>query len=718
MGVAHTKLDPDLMFKSSTLPVILQTEVTECGLACLTMIARYHGHNVDLNVLRKHHLISLSGATLKSIIHIADTLDLAARPLRVDLEHLEKLQTPAILHWDLNHFVVLKQIKNGKAHIIDPGIGLRVMPLSKVSEHFTGIAVEFTPTTEFFPIEARFTPHIHRLWHRLVGLRRAVTQTLILSLILQIAIITAPFYLQLVVDAVLPAQDLSLLMLLALGFGALAILRAVAEAVRSWAILIYGNQMSQQMIGNVFSHLIRLPVSYFEKRHVGDLISRMGSTVPIQEALTQSVVAILIDGLMAVIMLIVMFIYSPWLALIVLTSVILLIIATLLIYPSMRQAQEEAIYAKAIENTHVIETIRASTSVKLFGREAAREAAWRNLYTDFINANINYGKYTIWQKFCETFLTSLQVVIVVWLAVHFMSQDNSQFSVGMLLAFLAYRQYFTDSMSQLLQKGIEFRLLSLHLDRLADIIFTKKEDLDTATPLLKASVTDHGNTELNPEIKTGKKRDTKGQISLKNIWFRYSASDPWVIKDFSLTIEPEEMITLTGLSGGGKTTLFKLILGLYEPTKGEILIDGEPLSEIGIQHWRRHIGVVMQDDKLLSGTIAENISFFDPEMDMPRVIEAAKAAQIHQDIAAIPMNYLSQIGDMGSILSGGQKQRVLLARALYHDPKVLFLDEGTANLDLETEKIIVKLIKDMSLTRLIIAHRTAFLQSSDRVITI
>ena len=689
------------MFGRKTLPVILQTEVTECGLACLTMIGRYHGHDIDLNVLRKRHLISMTGASLKSIMAIAGTLQLAARPLKVELDQLHKLQLPAILHWDLNHYVVLKSVKGDKVQIVDPGIGLRVMKLSKVSDHFTGIALELSPTAEFSPQEARLKPHLSLLWSRLIGLKRAIFQTLTLSVILQIIVIAAPFYLQLVVDGALAQKDYGLLKALAFGFGGLMILRAIAEAVRSWAILIYGNQMSLQMVGNVFRHLIRLPTSYFEKRHVGDIISRMGSTVPIQEALTQTIVSVLIDGIMAILMLVILYLYSPLLGTIVLISVALLTLSTVLLYPHLRRTQEEAIYAKAIENTHVIESIRASTTVKLFGREAQREAAWRNLYTDFINVNVEYGKFTIWQKFAETLLTGLQIVIVVWAAAKMMmpvgNSDGSGFTLGMLVAFLAYRQYFTDSVTQLLQKGIEFRLLSLHLDRLSDIIFSQEENLDDS-PEAMLNVT--------------------GSIELETISFRYSDTDRWILKDYSLTLSPGSMTTLTGLSGGGKTTLLKLILGLYQPTSGRILVDGQPLADIGIQNWRSQIGVVMQDDKLLSGTIADNISFFDPEMDMKKVIEAAKKAQIHDEIAAIPMNYTSMVGDMGSILSGGQKQRVLLARALYHDPKVLFLDEGTANLDSKTEKIIVEIIAQMPITRVIVAHRPAFINASDRVLTI
>ena len=469
------------------------------------------------------------------------------------------------------------------------------------------------------------------------------------------------------------------------------------------------------MLGNVFHHLLQLPVSFFEKRHIGDLISRMGSAQPIQKALTQTVVSTVIDGVMAVLMLAVMFIYAPLLAAIVLLSVALLAGATLLIYPHIRAAQEEELLARAVENTHVIETIRAAATLKLFGRETEREGHWRNLYAGALSANLKYGRLTIAQRFTETALTGLQLIIIVYLGARLIMEsgqisglENSGaaggFTLGMLFAFLAYRAEFTRAVSELIRKGIEFRLLGLHLDRLSDIVYAQAE-----TGLEAGKALETGGAAAG---------EFRGEIVIENLWFRYSDLGPWILEDVSLTIKAGSMVTITGVSGGGKTTLMKLILGLYTPTRGRILIDGQDLSTLSLRSWRQAIGVVMQDDQLLSGSISENISLFDPDMDLTRVARAAAAARIHEEISAIPMGYDSLIGNMGSVLSGGQKQRVLLARALYHMPKILFLDEGTANLDQKTEGEIVTILAKMPLTRIIIAHRPAFMQASDEVFTL
>ncbi|MBL4854519.1 MAG: peptidase domain-containing ABC transporter [Robiginitomaculum sp.] len=675
------------------LPIIHGVEAAECGLACMSMIAKYHGHDVDLGGMRQKFTLSMSGATLRSIMELADQMDFSTRALRVELGSLSKVTAPAILHWNLNHFVVLKSAGNNKVVIHDPALGRREFSYEEVSKHFTGVVLEITPSKSFTKIEAKQKTRIRDLWSKLEGFWLALFQILGLSVAFQVAVFAAPFYLQLMVDEAVGSFDENLALVLALGFGGLLIIQVAISALRSWAIQSIGFLLSFQMTGNLVRHLLRLPTSFFEKRHVGDIMSRLGSAAPIRDLITTGFISTIIDGVMAIILIGILFVYSSQLALVVLASLVLTLGLTFAFYPGQRKRTEEQIIAAAKEQTHLIESVRASTTVKLMGRESERESAWRNLFANVINASFSIGKYSIGMTAVQTLLTGIQSIVIVYLAVKLILQADG-FSVGMLFAFMSYRQTLTNRVLALISQAIQFKYLSLHLERIGDIIHAKSDRAE-----------DEGQTQI----------EVQGNITVRNLSFRYGAADPLVLKDVSLEIKAGEFIAFTGLSGGGKTTLFKLMLGLYEPEEGEILLDGRTANKEAFRQWRSHVGVVSQDDQLLSGTIADNIAFFDPDLDMKKVQIAAMAAQVHNDIVAKPMQYLSLVGDMGSTLSGGQRQRVLLARALYRQPKILMLDEGTANLDPETENQIADLIAQMPITRIIVAHRPALIERADKV---
>jgi ATP-binding cassette subfamily B protein RaxB len=340
-----------------------------------------------------------------------------------------------------------------------------------------------------------------------------------------------------------------------------------------------------------------------------------------------------------------------------------------------------------------MESVRAATTLKLLGREAVRESGWRNLHADSTNASIAVGKLTISQGFLQNLVTGLQTVIVIFVAGRLIL-DGQGFSVGMLFSFLSYRQTFTDRANALVSQLMQFRFLRLHLDRLADIV-------TTPTELSGATVSEP--TEI------------RGHLRLKGVSFRYGVTDPLVLEDIDLEISPGDYVAIHGASGGGKSTLLKLLLGLNQPSDGMIELDGQRATPERWRAWRSRVGVVAQDDRLLSGTLADNIGGFDPDLEMQRVVDAAGAAQVHNDILRMPMQYLTLVGDMGSTLSGGQRQRVLLARALYRQPKILILDEGTANLDEQNEELIANLIDQMPITRIVVAHRPALLRRATRV---
>ena len=681
------------MKKRSKLPVTLQTEVAECGLTCLSMIAGYYGYDTDLHTLRRRFPVSLKGATLQHIIQIGEDLDLSARALRVELGALESLQTPAILHWDLNHFVVLKSVSGSKVVIHDPSQGRRVLTLEEFSKHFTGVAVEFSPTTSFEQKKAVEQVRLFDFLRTTGGIKKAFVQLVVLSILLQVFAIASPFYMQLVVDQALTTYDRDLLTVLAIGFLLLALIRVVTNAFRSWVIVYLGNTLSFQMGGNLFRHLIHLPLDFFEKRHIGDLIARFGSMDAIQKILTTGMVTALVDGVMAITTFIMMWLYAPYLALLVLAVVLIYTGIRLALFGPLRTLTEEEIVARAKEQSNFMESLRAVQTIKIFGKESDRQSLWKNCFADVANSRIRLGKFRVGYTGINELLFGVENVLVIYLGAS-MVLDGS-FSIGMLYAFISYKTQFAQKTSTLIEQIIEFRMLGLHLSRLSDIALTEKEDLGEATTL---------------------GHEFKGELALSKIQFRYSETETYLFKDLNLHIKQGEAVAIIGSSGCGKSTLLKVMMGLLPAESGEIRYDGGKLDELGLKGLRQHIGAVMQDDQLLSGSIADNIAFFEASPEQERVEACAKLASVHEDITQMPMGYQSLIGDMGTTLSGGQKQRVLLARALYRQPRLLFLDEATSHLDVKTERVVNEAIRALDITRIIIAHRPETIRTADRVL--
>jgi ATP-binding cassette, subfamily B, bacterial CvaB/MchF/RaxB len=678
------------------LPIIRQTEAAECGLACLAMISSYHGHRIDLNTLRRRHPVSLKGVTLRAMIQVASQMQLTCRALRFELDHLRQLHLPAIVHWDMNHFVVLKSVTRRGIVVHDPVSGKRFFPTIEASKHLTGVALELSPAQSFLPKDERARLPFSTFWTQLRSSKHALVHILILSVVLEAFVIASPFYLQLTVDEVIARGDADLLIVLALGFGMVTAIKITSTAIRSLIILIVQNVLHFNIGARLFHHLVRLPITYFEKRHIGDILSRFTSIEPIRTALAEGMIAATIDGLMALATLAMIFVYSTQLALVVLAAFLLYAAVRLVLYRLLRERSMAVIETKAQEDSTFIETIRAVQSLKIFNRESDREIQWLNRYADVVSANVRLGRARITFTSINDSLFGLENIITIYLAARLAL--NNSLTIGMIFAFISYKQHFIEKAVQLVEKALDFRILELHLERLADIALNPLE---------------RGHDQLLAYT-----RQIQGRVELRNVSFQYAETEPFVLENISFIIEPGEFVTIMGPSGGGKTTLVKIMLGLLAPTRGEVLIDGIPLSTIGPRVYREHVAAVMQEDQLLSGSIADNICFFDPSFDQERMIQCAHLAGIHEEIMAMPMTYNSLIGDMGSSLSGGQKQRVMLARALYRQPRVLFLDEGTAHLDVDNEKHINDSLKRLRMTRISVAHRPEVSSGADRILRI
>jgi len=677
------------------VPVLLQTEAAECGLACLAMIANWHGHRTDLTALRRRFAISLKGTTLRHLIDIAGQLQFACRPVRLELAELTQLRAPCVLHWDLNHFVVMTGSSRRSIRIIDPARGEQRLPLAEASRHFSGVALELQPTTSFQPKKRDRRLGLTTLLGSLRGWRTAGIQILVLALALEITVLASPFFIQWVVDGAILSSDRELLLLLALGFGLLMLIQAAISAARAWVILHASTHLSLHWNASVFAHLLHLPMTWFERRHLGDIVSRFGSVGTLHQTLTTSFIESVLDGLMAAATLTVMFFYSPALSLVALCGAFAYGALRWAGIGPLRAAAEEHIVLGAKANSVLMESLRAITPIKVFNHESGRLARWMNATVDATNRSIASEKIAILYRNIQTLLAGSEQVLIVYLGAG--AVIDSVMSVGMLLAFVAYRGVFSSRIGGLIDKWSQLRMLSLHRDRLADILLEPRE----------------GQSEPASQPNTADLT-----LEAARVWFRYGDGEPWVLKDVSFRVPLGECVAITGGSGSGKTTLLKLLMGLLAPTQGEIRIGGVPIQRFGIRNFRSRIASVMQEDALLAGSIAENITFFDLRPDRTRVEACARIAAIHDEIAAMPMDYETLVGDMGSSLSGGQKQRILLARALYKRPDLLFLDEATSHLDERRETLINESVRTLLFTRIMVAHRAHTIASAGRVIVL
>lgn len=683
------------LWRSRRVRLIRQTEVAECGLACLAMVSAYHGYDADLASLRREFQPSLRGASLKNLIKVADQMKLATRAIKVSLDQLNKLHLPAILHWDLNHYVVLERIHQGRLLIHDPAGRSHWLTLSSVSDHFTGIALELRPAEDFSTGTEKQRLKISQLWHRMSGVKRALIQTLILSLVMHSFVLASPYYMQIAVDNVLPATDRDLLTVIAIGFTFFTLINAGAELLRSFVLLSAGTSLGFGIASNIGRKLLRLPIGWFEKRYVGDILSRFQSVGPIRTFLTEGAVASVIDGTLVILTFVVMLFYNPTLAFVAGLGFLLYALVRILSFRAQRSAQEDVIIATGREQSNMIETLRGITTLRLFNRESTRHAGWQSKLTDSMNATVSLTRVTAWQSVSSSLIFGLETIASIWIGINLVLDGG--FSVGMLFAFLAYKLQFTQRGISFLDQFIKFRMLNLHLERLADIALTQQDVGFDA-------------------VSGGATRSFKGDLELRQIYFRYSPSEPLVLNGVNLRVAAGEHVAITGPSGGGKTTLMKLMLGLAEPQSGEVLIDQVPMTQFGRKHFHDQVGTVLQEDSLFAGSLADNIALFDDSPSHEEIVGAAKLASIHSDIVSLPMGYETLVGDMGSTLSGGQKQRILLARALYRKPRLLIMDEGTSHLDPDCESAVNRAIAQLGITRIVIAHRRESILAADRVL--
>lgn len=673
------------------VPVIHQTETAECGLACLAMICGHFGKNIDLIYLRRKFNLSARGATLAGINGIAEQLGMATRALSLELDELRVLKTPCILHWDFSHFVVLVSVKRNRYVLHDPARGIRYISREEMSRYFTGVALEVWPGSEFQSETLQTRISLRSLINSIYGIKRTLAKIFCLSVVIEAINLLMPVGTQLVMDHAIPAGDRGLLTLISAALMFFILLKAATSTLRAWSSLVMSTLINVQWQSGLFDHLLRLPLAFFERRKLGDIQSRFDSLDTLRATFTTSVIGFIMDSIMVVGVCVMMLLYGGYLTWIVLCFTTIYIFIRLVTYGNYRQISEECLVREARAASYFMETLYGIATVKIQGMVGIRGAHWLNMKIDAINSGIKLTRMDLLFGGINTFVTACDQIVILWLGAGLVI-DN-QMTIGMFVAFSSFRGQFSERVASLTSFLLQLRIMSLHNERIADIALHEKE-------------------EKKPEIEIVA---DMGPISLETngLSYRYDSQSAPIFSALSLSVAPGESVAITGASGAGKTTLMKVLCGLFEPDSGRVLI-----RQIGINNYHRMIACVMQDDRLFSGSIRENICGFAEEMDEEWMVECARASHIHDVIMNMPMGYETLIGELGEGLSGGQKQRIFIARALYRKPGILFMDEATSALDSESEHFVNVAIKNMNITRVIIAHRETTLRTVDRVISI
>ena len=661
------------------------------------MVASYWGKEYDLSALRRKFPITLQGAALNDPIRVSKNLGLATRALKVEMGALPKIALPAIIHWEFNHFVVLSKI--GKKYVIihDPAVGQRRISLPELSKSFTGVVLELRPDADFQKEKVKSRISLYKFFSQVRGLLTPLIQILVFSILIQFAAIVMPFLTQMAIDNVAPTNDLELLKVLALGFGVIFALRPFIEWLRNRLIIYVSTQFSSQLTSNLIRYLFSLPLPYFEKRSIGDLLTRLEASDRLRDLLTQGFVSAFVDVLLGIVTLAMMFYYSTKLGFVILITTALVLIIRLFFIPNLRMLVNETLQKSGREQAELIESLRGISSIKFAQKEAEREAIWNNSFTSFINSAAELEANQANYLFLRDLILNIGLVVVIYMGIRQVIDVNSGFTLGAFFAFAAYRDLFFQRLGSFLEQLVEFSMSRVHLERLTEIISEDPEQEPSEY------------FQYKPEDIT---------LELANVGYRFGEDKELIFNDVSVSVSSGQRIMIFGPSGTGKTTLLKVLSGVYPPSTGIVRLNGTDVQAAGLRYLRSNVAAVLQSDYLFKGSVIDNITFFDRIPDFEFAMQCAQIACVHDEIMQLPMSYESLVGEMGTSLSQGQQQRVLLARALYQKKPILLLDEGTAHLDEENESKVLSNLKGLGVIMVMTAHKSSLKSFATSIWTI
>jgi ATP-binding cassette subfamily B protein RaxB len=683
------------MSKRIRLTPVLQAGFYECGLACIAMVLASQKIPLSLQDLRRRFQFNNRGLTLRQMIEVLDQLDVVSHPSRIEMDQLGELSLPSILHWNFDHFVVLERVTSKYIDIIDPAAGRRRISHADASKSFTGIALEIDGVAN--PTQETGTPPLRLLdivpaWSTVSKLALPI---LFLTVALNLLAFALPYFLKYALDVAVPAGSMSILNMAAIAFFVVIAVHFGLGLVRIVSLTGFRRRISEHISNNLFNSLIWTKASFFESRTTGAIITQYRSVNAITAVISEQFVSRAVDALAIAIGIVLIMAYSPAIGVVVFVAVAGYYGMHYLMSHEVRSRLSETIQAEGRENAFFVETVGSIHAIRVFGKETARAGTWRNIRNDVENGYASYGRLRGGLSIAQDALVSLCWLLVAYIAIR--QLIAGQISVGLVTALVSWVGVVISRVRDVAVGLLEIELLKTHVSKLEDILCSDK--VERQDPQLRLEASGEGFRELH----------------VQDLWFRYGNSGDWVLEQCSLRLTPGTITGITGPSGAGKTTLVRLCVGLLEPVRGSIALCDKQGRQIERGHVLTNAALVMQNDTLFLGSIADNISFFDVDPDIDLVRECARIACIDDFIDTLPMRYNSLVGQGGQGFSAGQVQRLVLARALYRQPRFLFLDEFTSNMDEALEERIINRLKCLPMTILSVAHRRGVINACDRL---
>ena len=680
------------------VPVVMQMEALECGAASLAMICAYYNKWIPLEQIRVDCGVSRDGANAKNLLVAARSYGFTAKGYRYEPDDLKKNgKFPCIIHWNFNHFVVLDGFKGKKAVINDPAKGNYTVSMETFDKSFTGICLMFEPNENFVPSGKRKSVLSFAV-KRLSGAKVAVVFVVFTTLISALIGVITPAFSRIFMDRLLTHESPDWFYPFLIALSAMSALQLVISALETY----YSNRINGKLatVGSstFLWKVLHLPMEFFSQRLAGDIQGRQGSNAGIANSVVNTVAPLALNAIMMVFYLVVMIRYSWILTLVGLSSLVINAWMSSIISKkrvnitrvSMRDAGKLA--GATVAGVEMIETIKAS------GAENGFFERWAG-YQASVNAQkVKYAKINQYLGMIPSVVSTITGIVVLTLGVWFAMEGT--FTVGMIMAFQGVLSSFSAPATTFISAGQTIQEMRTQMERVEDVMEYREDDC------------------YKTEVKEENFSKLKGTIELKNVTFGYSRLSEPVIRDFSLTVKPGQRVALVGTSGCGKSTISKLVSGLYQPWSGEILYDGKHLSEIDRDVFTGSLAVVDQEITLFEGTIAENIKMWDNSIEDFEMIMAARDSQLHEEIMRRDGGYNYRIAEGGKDFSGGQRQRLEIARVLAQDPSIIILDEATSALDAKTEYDLVKAVKDRGITCIVVAHRLSTIRDCDEIIVL